>query len=188
MQTQPTDPFAKGAKLRCVQSAAGLTVGLTYESIETCDKAKTVKVCCDAGDAGYYFRHHFEPAGEECAVCHCGAPSTSTYRKGDPEEMPLCKKHWLSCHGDNIEAWKARRSAPSQPEQAKADPYAAERTGPYGGSDLTHEAYLAETQRAEDEMTGRRAALVAALKAEHAASSKRSGLLETFPKDARNPR
>lgn len=42
----------------------------------------------------------------------------------------------------------------------------SERTGPYGGNDTTHEAMLYERQKADDEMSGRRAHLLSQLASE----------------------
>lgn len=217
MTTQPTDPFAKGTKLRCVKSAYGLTVGCTYESIESCDRTQTVKVHYDGGDAGYYFRYLFEPvpaAGEGCAAC--GAAGASRSRAGAlyNGEHLLCRDCWMGDNGlcEKINADIARRSAPPQPEQAKVsadcslcgdtwqggslnerdecpncvedgvtpfDPYANHRLCK---PDETARKMIDDT----DVRSGRRDRLVAALKAEHDASSKRSGLLETFPRQGRN--
>jgi hypothetical protein len=75
-----------------------------------------------------------------------------------------------------------------KPEQAKADPkkhgYDRERFQA-GLMPDTHQGWEMEKLPANEAARLRN---IAALKAEHAASSKRSGLLETFPKDARNPR
>lgn len=204
-QVQP-DPFAKGDRVKH-RYHAGTVV--SYEG------PKDVRVKFDdATDtfgvwAEYLTKEPVPAAGEQCAACGASGakpcPGTVVYLLYSGQHK-LCAACWNRPSREN-DRDIARRNAgatpqPEQakfidddgvtrfnlPEQAKVDPYAAERTGPYGGSDLTHEAYLAETQRAEDEMTGRRAALVVALKAEHAASSKRSGLLETFPRQGRNPR
>ncbi|HTJ17767.1 MAG TPA: hypothetical protein VL494_13400 [Steroidobacteraceae bacterium] len=54
----------------------------------------------------------------------------------------------------------------------------SERTGPHGGgSDLSHELMLFERQKADDEMSGRRAVLVANLAAERVKESGSAGLL-----------
>jgi hypothetical protein len=51
----------------------------------------------------------------------------------------------------------------------------------YAANDPTHEAFIAASQRAADEMSGARAALVARLEAEHVRASESAGLLHPRP-------
>lgn len=221
--TQPTDPFAKGQAIRCLDNGGyPLTVGKDYEVV-----AATGRQVCLVNDHGVqdlFFKSRFEPvpaAGEECAACGATPTCDSAFgqktAKHANQEWRLCATCWRRPNGDNKNAIADRhlrkRPAPPQPEQAKpavtitcvgecrnidhrsgccslcgkpeqakADPYAAHRLSCL----IEQGAQPSEEIRSRNEAA--RLRNIAALKAEHAASSKRSGLLETFPKDARNPR
>jgi len=107
----------------------------------------------------------------------CGAPNERNLARGlvmyrqsaafieatrDPETMAMCSR----CGTRYAEPCDALCGACQQANggPTRAD---AERTGPInGGSDLSHELMIFERQKAEDEASGRRARLVAALSAE----------------------
>lgn len=116
---------------------------------------------------------------DECAVCGgpaCNSEFGNETAKHHDREWRLCEKHWESGALSNSKAiyerhikpkehqvypdWKAP-ALPKQPvaEQPKPDPYKAAQVG-------IDEARVYAMQKAEDEQTGRRARLIAALKAE----------------------